>query len=862
MHLWQLARWHPPCIAIARMLTEIRIALRTLGRSPGFTVVAVLVLGLAIGGVTAMFTVVNAVALRPVLADRPGELVRLYLRENKPDPAYQGFSYPDYVDLREQNPSFSSLASSAFALVGLQEGDLTRRSFAALVSANYFSTMGVQLKAGRSFSLEEEQAGSGIPVTIVSHSYWRRTGADPGLVGRTIRINSRIMEVVGIAPEGFTGTTALLSPEFWLPLGMYEQVVNDFANLQRQELRDRGHHPLFVFGRLKRGTTMAQAQAPMEALAQQLTTARPDATRDHIIELGTLPRFSTSTYRQEETWPRTVSLLLMGMAGVVMLVACLNLANMLLARGATRRKEMAIRLSLGASRLQIVKQLLMEGLILSALGGVAGLLLAGWSSRLLMASLAPRVPFISIVFDPRPDMHILLITALVCGVSTLLFALLPACRLARTDVPGNLKSHSDAAHSKGPSAALFSWRNALVIGQIALSLGLLTAGSLFLRGTFKALQADPGFSLDHGIIVEVDAALAGYGEAHGRQLYPAVVERLRKLPGIEAASFAYIVPFGIVSDGKTVSPAGSATEFDGSKSAKDEAVYAGFNVVGIDYFKTIGLPLLRGRDFERVEIESTNAPPVAIIDQPLAERLWPGQDPVGRFLRFHERSNGELPLPLQVVGVVGGVRNELGDKELKPHIYVPFGQHYRSMMNLHLRAPQLNRNTEAGLLTAVRQTIHTVDERLPVISIQTLRRYHADGIFIWILRTGAQLFAWSGGLAVLLALVGLYSVKAYLVASRTREIGIRMALGAQPHTVLWMVLREGLKVSAVGISLGLLLAIGVGMLLRGLLYDIQAIDPWTFAIVPTLLVVATLLASYLPARRALRIDPLTALRCE
>jgi predicted permease len=399
--------------------------------------------------------------------------------------------------------------------------------------------------------------------------------------------------------------------------------------------------------------------------------------------------------------------------------------------------------------------------------------------------------------------------------------------------------------------------------QIALSLVLLTSASLFHHGAFKALRADPGFSLDSGILVEVDAALAGYNEHRARRVYVDILERLRALPGIEAASLAYIVPFGIVSDDCRVRPAGAAWETEGSDDRPDrESIGAGFNIIATDYFKTLGLPLLRGRDFDRIEIESTNTARVAIIDQPLADQLWPGEDALGRSIQFAGNSADQVPATMQIVGIVAGVRNELGDKELKPHVYVPFGQAYRSMMNFHLRARQLNADTEAALLSASRQAISSVDARIPVISVQTLRRAHTEGIFMWILRTGARLFTLFGTLAALLAVVGVYGVKSYVVASRTREFGIRIALGASGSNVRWMVLRDGITITTIGLVAGLALASGVGLLLRSLLYDVRAIDPLTFTVIPLLLTAAILLAAYLPARRATRIDPMLALRSD
>jgi len=450
-------------------------------------------------------------------------------------------------------------------------------------------TFGVRLAAGRDFLPEEERPGSAVPVVIVSHTYWKKAGADPSIVGKTLRINSRVFNVVGVAPRHFTGTTTLFSPEFWMPLGVYESVANDFMNEKRQRLDDRNHHCLMLVGRLKPGVTSTAAQAQLQSLASQLAEAYPTENKDYTFELGRLSRMSINTSPQKDSGMTTLSVLLMAMSGAVLLIACLNLANMLLARGAARRKEIAIRLSLGGGRGRVVRQLLTEGFLLSLLGGAGGLVLSFWATNLLVASLAPKIPFMVIVFDAHPDLRVLAASLGFCLVSTLFFGLGPAWKLARADLTSDLKEQAgDDLHGK-VSRSVFAPRSLLVVAQIALSLALLTAAGLFTRGAINAAHANPGFSLDNGILVETDASLAGYDEPQGRQVYLNLVERLRALPGVEGASFAYVVPFGLFSDGRQVEKAGGGTSSGSDNDAKEKPVGAG---LGIGLFLAVGVGLL------------------------------------------------------------------------------------------------------------------------------------------------------------------------------------------------------------------------------------------------------------------------------
>lgn len=846
-------------------MNDLRYAVRQLVKNPGFTFVALLVLTLAIGGNTAMFNIVNAIVLRPLSVKSPDELVGCYSKDKKPEGGYRAFSYPNYLDIREKNTVFTGLVAHGMAMVGVTEGALTRRAFTAIVSANYFSTFGVRLAAGREFTLEEEKPGSATPVVIVDYQYWKKLGADPDLIGTTIRVNNRAFTIIGVAPEYFTGTTALFSHEFWFPLGTYEMLTNDFINTEKRPLGDRKNDCLMLVGRLRPGLTAVAAQAQLEGLASQLEQAYPDANKDQTLVLSSLPRLSISTSPSNGDDTSVLSILLMSMSGVVLLIACLNLANMLLARGAARRKEFSIRVALGGGRTHIVRQLLTEGLLLSLLGGAAGMVAAYWGTKVLLASLVPRIPGIQLVMQTGPDWRVLAVTFGFCVLSTLIFGLGPAWKLSRANVLTGLKEQTGEDRRVKASGSIFGARNLLVIAQIALSLALLTAAGLFTRGAIKAADANPGFNMETGILAEVDIGLAGYDEVRGRQIYRTVMERLRFLPGVQSASLAYVVPFGLFSDGCSVQKTGApAMPAQGSNSADSEKpVGAAFNIVSTDYFKTLGLPVLRGREFERLETESLTARRVVIIDEPLAQKLWPNEDPIGRNIQLvDKKENGKEPDSLEIVGLVPGVRNNLTDKTESPHVYVPFGQHYRSQANIHIKTSFNGHEADTAFLKTVRQELHAVDPNLPILSVQTLRNFRDEGLMLWFVRTGARLFTIFGSLALFLGVVGVYGVKAYVVARRTREIGVRMALGASKNDVLWMVLREGLRLTLVGLGLGLLLSLATGQVLSSMLYEVRGTDSLVLLTAPLLLAAAAMLACFFPARRAAKIEPMAALRCE
>lgn len=824
------------------LIQDLRFGVRTLRKTPGFTAVAVAVLALGIGANSAMFTLVNALLFKP-LAGRADELVGVFTHDRTKPGSYRAFSYPEYVDIRDRSGIFDGLMAHNFAMVGMPQGDGTRQTFADVVSSNYFDTLGVRLAAGRTFTADEERPGAQIPVVIVANDR-------ASLLGQTIRINTIDFTVVGVLPRGFTGTMALVSPEVWLPLGMHDIVVNDmFKKKGSAGLADRTSRTLVLAGRLQNGIGVPTASARLDALSRQLEAAYPAENKNQDLSINPLPRMSTSTSPSSDSGLGIAGALLMALAAVVLVIACLNIANMLLARGMARRKEIAIRLAVGGGRGRLVRQLLTEGLLLAVAGATGGLLLAFWATRALVQSFQNVLP-LSVQFDPRPDVLVTSVTTAFAFAATLLFGLGPALKLSRADVVSDLKESGN--DSSGVLGRRFSARNVMVVGQIALSLMLLAAGGLFGRGALKAAAANPGFSYSQQLLVTIDPSLVQYNEARGRESHRAVLDRIRALPGIASASAASAVPFGDFHEGHPVERIG------GTSTAPIDSV---FRIVGASYFQTLNLPMLRGREFTAAEEDSPTAPRVVVIDERLARRLFGDEDPIGQSIRFQHREDLMSRFdsePMQVVGIAPPIRDELFDREAGPAVYVPAGRYYQAMTNVHIRITQPG--GEAAALASIRKELRALDPRLPVLEATTMTSFHDRSIELWAVRAGGRLFLVFGVLALSLAVVGLYGVKSYVVSQRTREIGVRMALGADRNDVLRMMLREGAVLAIVGIAIGLPLAAGLGKLLSAMLYDVKPLDPVVFASAPALLALAALTATWIPARRATKVSPLTALR--
>ncbi len=847
------------------MLQDFRFAFRQLFKARGFTAAAVVVLALGIGANTAIFSLVNTMLFQPPHYAKADEVVQVFSQDKKNPKTYRGFSYPTYLDIRERNSVFSGVMAHNLAMVGLGEEGSTRRAFTDVVSANYFTVMGVRPMQGRAFRPEEETPGRDAQVAIVSYNYWKKNGLNPAMLGSTITIDSRPFTVIGIMPLGYTGTTQIFAPEIWLPLGVYDQVANDFETQNKDKLDSRNGRQLMVIGRLKPGMTAASAAPALRALAANLERAYPVEQKDQTFTLERLSRFSMSTSPSGNNNIKKLAPLLFGMSAVVLLVACLNLANMLLARGTARRKEIAIRLALGAGRGRIVRQLLIEGLVLALLGGAGGMMLGLWSSDFLVASLGKALP-IDMAWSIGLSVPVLVATFAFCLVGTMIFALGPALKLTKASVIDDLKEQA------GEDRVVRRWkflpRHPLVVVQIAFSLALLTAAALFIRGAGTAANVDTGLQTQSNYLLEVDASLASYDQTRSLNLYRTLEERLAALPGVESASISSTVPFGMVKLDKKVQRAGvnPAPDAKPANAAEGLAFTTSWNSVGANFFKAVGLTLLRGRTFTVSEAMHQTTPTVAIIDEVLAKKLWPDGDALGQRIQFAEQDSakgaGATKTSIEVVGIVPYTRQELFERTPDGTLYLPFAEGFQSNVFFHLKfAPNASRDAVATA-DRIRRTVQEVDSTLPILSLKTFAQHLDGNIELWIVRAGAALFSVFGGLALALATVGIYGVKAYSVARRTREIGIRMALGAQRSMVLRMFMWEGAAMLVSGLLLGVLLAAGVGKLISGMLYEVGALDPLAFVTAPLVLAFAVFIATWLPARRATRISPMAALRTE
>jgi len=575
------------------LMQDVRYAIRVLRRAPGFTAIVVVVLALGIGANSAMFTLVNALLFRP-LSGRAAELVGVYSHDPNEPNSFRIFSYPNYADVRDRSDVFESLIAYTFAMAGRPAGDVMRRTFVEVVSGNFFSAIGVTLAAGRTFTAEEERPGADVPVAIASYTSWQETGFDPAFIGRTMRVNARDFTIVGVAPKGFTGTTAIMAAELYLPLGVFDSVVNDVFKNNGRGLNDRSNLSLMVSGRLKPGVTMEQANARLALLSADLERSYPAENRHQLLTVHAMSRINISSTPSTDTGPALLSAVLMPLSGGVLLIACLNIANMLLARGIARKKEIAIRLALGGGRRRIVRQLLTESLVLALTGAGAGLMLGSWTTKLFIASLLPIMPM-PVQLDSRPDLNIVLATTAFAVLSALAFGLAPALKLTRPDLVDDLK---DLGASRG-AGRRFGTRAWLVVCQIAVSLMLMTAGGLFARGALRAAATDPGYRYDGLLLASIDPSLAGYDGVQGRERVLAALERLRRMPGVAAVGANSQVPFGDFHEERAVIRPGEKYELRRTPT---------YTMVTADYFKAVGLPILRGRDFTSAEEAATTAP--------------------------------------------------------------------------------------------------------------------------------------------------------------------------------------------------------------------------------------------------------------
>ncbi len=842
-------------------MQDLKFALRLLAKSPGFTSAAVTVLALGIGLNTGMFTFIHGLAFSPRAFAEPDRIVQVYTQDRKKPDTYRIFSYPLWRELAARRDLFAGVLAFNHTLVGHQEGAETRRAFASLVSANYFETLGVPLVRGRTFSVAEEQPGAALPVVIVSHAHWRKTGFAPDLLGRTLRINERTYTVIGITPEGFSGTTALFGPEFYFPLGVFESLENFVIGEERRSLERADAWNLFVVARLAPGVETGTAKAALDALGANLEKSFPVEFKDQTVTVGPLPRLGTSSSPRSESAIIAFCAVLMALAGSVLLIVCLNLAGLLLARGQARRREFAIRLALGGSRAQLVRQLCLEGLLLALVGGGLGLLAARAVLDLISASLEARLP-LSLFTTSAGSGVVLAATVVICVGATLAFSLGPALKLSRADVLTDLKLQS-GGDPAGPRRAWWRPRHLLVVTQIALSLGLLIVAGLFLRMAAGTATADHGFRADNTVVAEVDSSLGGLDETRSLALFRAAEERLAALPGVQAAAIGSIVPYGFINIGRGVRRDGPALppEAKPATAAEGRAYSGSWNSVGADYFTVMGLPLRQGRGFTTAETTEPGAPRVVILDEILSRQLWPEGGALGQFVRFSDKRLAGLGA-MQVVGIAGAIRTDYFEEAAPGAVYVPFAQGFSNNIHFHVRPAADNQSAALDLVPAVRAALREAAPGVPVFKVRTFRQHAETSMEIWAVSLGSILLGVFSGFAMFVAVVGIYSVKAYQVSRRTREIGIRMALGALPGAVQSLILREGLATAALGIAAGLLLGLGLNRFLGSFLHGVKSFDPTVLLTAAGLFLAAAALASWLPARRATRVNPLEALRAE
>lgn len=806
-------------------MNDLRFALRQLGRRPGFTVTAVATLGLGIGATTAIFSVINAILLRPLPVEQPGRLVSI--QEQTEDRRFKSsHSLPEYLEYRERAAGMVEVAAHHLSDIMLNTGDQTSATLALDVSANYFDVLGIEPALGRFFGEDEAGRGGSEPVVVISHALWQNElGADPGVLGRTIHVNSQPLAVIGVAPEGFHGTMLGARPRAWLPLGLYDRLRPG------RDLHAWGQSTwLQMFGRLRPGVELEQAEAALTVIARQLA-----ATHEYWegeAPIGTRIRtFSAVPPSLREGVLGFVTLLLVT-AGLVLTIAAVNVSGMLLAWGVSRGREVAIRVALGARRRRLVAQFLIESVTLAVLGGAAGVVLAVWLTDLLGAVQPPFAQ--GFVLDMVPDTRVLAFAALVSVGTGVLFGIAPALHAVRRQVSETLKQGSTRTRRT-------RLRNVMVAGQLALCVVLLVAAGLFMRTLQSALNTPHGFDPEGVLAVELNLRLNAYDEAGGRAFYEQLLERVRALPGSESAALALMVPLGFSWDQTRV----NVTGFEPPPGQSGFAV--GFNLVSPQYFETLRMPLLAGRPFTEDDREDRGR--VLVINQTFSQRFWPDESAIGQ----HVQWTGE---DAEIVGVVPDGKYQSYGEEPTLFAYVPVAQEYMHGMWLHVR----HRGDVAALMAGIRAELRALDPNVAPITVTTVEDVLGASLFAQ--RLAAKLIGGFGLVGLALAAVGLFGVLSFRVAQRTREIGLRMALGAERSAVTALVLRDGLELLAIGVVIGLGAALATTRVLRGLLHDISPTDPLTLVTVCLLLGAVTVVAALLPARRAAKVDPIEALRYE
>jgi putative ABC transport system permease protein len=815
------------------LMQDVQYGMRTLRKNPGFTAVAILTLALGIGANTAIFSLVDAFLLRPLPVKDPQQVATLAY-QLKGGQLINIFSVPDYRDIREQTGNvFSGLITYQISLDGLSVNGKADRIVTSYVAGNFFSTLGIKPAVGR-FILPSEEETAVAPVLVLGNSYWMtRFGGDPEIVGKKVAINGHPVTIVGVAPEGFHGLFPLGEIQGYLPLGLATIAGNpsDFTT-------NRGFRNAFVFGRLRPGMSIKQAQASLDVVAQRLSQENPKDDKD--LSLQVFPELRSRPNPDPKNTIVVISSLFLGLSALVLLLACVNVGNILLVRATVREREMAIRAALGAGRIRLIRQLLTESILLAVCGGLAGIAIGYWgSSSLGHINLGTDLPVrLDFGFDWRV-FGFAFAAALITGI---IVGIVPAIRASR----GNL---AQILHEggRGLVGGRHRVRDALVVAQVAGSLMLLIIAGLFTRSLGEAQRTNLGFDPNHVVNFFMDPNEIGYNEAQGRAFYKTLLARVRALPGVVSASTANSTPLGYYNNGDTVVVEGYEVP------AGQPTPVSFYNAISSDYFKTMDIPMLQGRLFTDADDQNTQF--VGIVNEAMAKKYWPNQDAIGRHFKIGADPNHSIT----VVGVAKDSRYSGMTGEIQPYFYVPILQHYaaNSLAALQVRtsaAPE-------SMIPEVERVIQSMAPDMPVFDVKTMSEAlnTLNGLLIY--QIGALLAAALGILGLILALVGVYGVISFAASQKTHEIGVRMALGAQRWDVLKMIFGQGLIIVGIGLALGLAAVLAASRVM-GQFLVVSATDPMTYITVSAALALVALLACYIPARRAMRVDPMVALRYE
>ena len=818
------------------MLADVRYAVKWLLRSPGFTVVAVLSLAVGIGFNTALFSVIDALLFRPLPIENPAGLVDVYTRGTDGD-TYGTSSYPDYLDFKANNTVFTDILAYSPSIGALKAGDRSRMALGEVVTGNYFRVLGVSAALGRTLLPEDDRVGAP-RVTVISHAVWvREFGRDPSALGRTLLIHGQPYTIVGVAPEAFTGLVPMLQPELWTPIAWVEDV--EPAGIQdvvpsptgTSRIDRRGQRWLFLKGRLKNGETAARAQANLQTLMTRLAAVHPKTNDQRPIATAANVRI----HPEADRMLRPVAAGLGIAIGLVLLVACANVANMLLARASGRQREIGIRLAVGASRRRLIQQLLTESLVLAALGAFAGITLAAFAIQLIAALPLP-VP-VPVALDLHVDARVVIFTSFVATAAGLLAGLVPALRATRINLAADMKGEAPTARA----GRRWTIRDGLVVVQTAVTLVLLVTAGLLTRSILQAQRVDLGFRAEGAAALGTELGLIGYTEERASALFARAAERVAAIPGVTAVSRAVRQPLAINYNRNSIFFPERAVPGD-----RGTAISATW--VDQHYFRTLGVPLLRGRNFNNGETLASRK--VAIVNEAFVRRYWPNDEPLGRRFRTRSADGPEF----EVVGVVADYKVETVGEKPTPYIHYSLEQRAFTGEVLIARTA----SDASGMLASMRREILALEPNAVFLDNQTMEAQ--VGANLLPARLAAQTLTLVGVVATLLAAIGLYGVIAYAVGRRTREIGIRMALGATPRDVLRIVMGQGLSIVGAGLAIGLALSWVAARAIASALYGVGAADPAAWAGAVSVMVASAALANYLPARRAARVDPSVALR--